>query len=197
MNNSDYGDLIINGNYAEVFQTIEIFFSFVKELRFDRRVEIRKELSDSFIFSGSVYGFMENGEVQLKIDKDLASSLQETEKIFSEEDLRNKFFSIIGDFISRKIKAKRLVNDLWIVFEGFIKFITEEKSTEKAMNSLVGKKLLNKLQLETVKKLYGYRSDALGVAHAGNTEEPSEKDALWFLESLSSLIKLIERNKNE
>ncbi len=197
LNNSDYGELIINGNYAELFQTIEIFFSLVKELTFDRRVKIRRELSDSFTFSGSVYEFTQEGEVRLKIDEGLANSLKETEEIFCEEKLRNNFFATVGDFLSRKIKAKRLVNDLWIVFEEFIKAITKERSTEKAMNTLVEKKLLNKIQLETAKKLYGYRSDALGVVHAGNTEEPTEKDALWFLESLSSLIKLIERNRNK
>jgi hypothetical protein len=47
-----------------------------------------------------------------------------------------------------------------------------------------------------MEKLYGYRSDARGVGHAGNSPAPGEIDALWFLETMLVQIAHIDRKLN-
>jgi hypothetical protein len=180
-------------DYGDIFTVVEIMLAHAHRLSSDREKALRKDLSEAFRLSGSVYEARSN-RVELRVTKDLAEKLSDTQAILSPyQKSYQTFFNAVGDLVGRRKPTKDVIKDLFVGAEGYLKELTGENDFGDATKSLAKKGVLNPMQKSIMDKLYGYRSDADGVAHSGNTSAPGEVDSLWFLETLLAQINLVHR----
>lgn len=181
-------------NYGDVFTAIEIFLSIAKQtanLKYSRF--ILPDVQRAFILSGSVYKVNDNGTIELKIEKELAKNIEDLKPILTPfQESYALIFNAIGGLVNNKITPEKAINDIWIAFENYLKEKTDGKDFSDCMKKLNNKEL-NKFQTAIVEKLHGFRSDSFSVAHAGNSDVPDTLDALWFIESVVTYIKLIDK----
>ena len=187
---------IINSySYDYVFEAIEIYLHLAKEyayVQFDKK--ILPDVQRAFDLSGSVYYVDKDCLIKLRIDNNLAKNLKEIEEVFSENEKSFKtFFDAIGNLMARKAKAKDIAKDMFVAFENYLKEKAGEKDFGKAIENFQKQGLITNTQRVLLDKIYGYRSDAFAVGHAGNSREPDELDALWFLETIIAQLKLIDK----
>lgn len=192
----DIYEIINSDSYDYVFEAIEIYLNLAKKyayLNFDK--EILADIQKAFDLSGSVYQVdKDSKQIKLRIDDKLAQDLKETEKILSGNEKSLKiFYDAVGNLITRKAKAKDIVKDMFVAFESYLKEKGQENDFGKAIESLKKQGLITGTQKGLLDKIYGYRSDAFAVGHAGNSKEPDEVDALWFLETIIAQLKLVDK----
>lgn len=192
-------DILQIGKYDFVFSTVEIFLKLAKDQAYSVYKTILDDIKKAFNLSGSVYYIDDNGEVILRIDTKLAENLKETEKILSnQERVSAILFNSVGKLLSRKDTPKNIVRDIFVAFEDYLKNITGEKAYDKAIEALLHKQnILVNAQKQILDKLHSYRSDTFAVAHAGNTKEPDEIDAIWFLDTITAQIRLIDQRTKQ
>lgn len=188
-------DIISSDSYDYVFEAIEIYLALAKkyaQFNFDNK--IFPDIQKAFDLSGSVYYVDKDNLINLRIENKLAQNLKETENILSESEKSYKiFFEAVGNLMTRKAKAKDIVKDLFVAFENYLKEKANENDFGKAIESFQKQELITNIQKVLLDKIYGYRSDAFAVGHAGNSREPDEIDALWFLETVIAQLKLIDK----
>ncbi|MEA2112519.1 MAG: hypothetical protein U9P50_00910 [Patescibacteria group bacterium] len=193
--NKDCIVAISAGSYDEVFEALEIFLNLVKEkLYIQTYREIWNDVYTAFNVSGSVYTIDGDNQVVLKIDEGIAESIEDVQGIFSEHsgDALDFFRRALNGLLTREKTPNDIIKDFAISIENYIKVIGDKDSYKKAIISLRESGIIAPTQQGVLDKLYAYRGDADGVAHSGNTDEPSEVDAVWFLETLVAQVKLIE-----
>lgn len=192
---SDVANIFVRGNFEDAFALTEIIHDLSKDLAVSRRNALHGELREAFRLSGSVYRF-ESGRVSLIPTKELAAKLTAAEPVLSPyQKSYVTFYNAVGDLMGRKRKPDDIVKDLFVGAEGYLKAITGANDYGYAVKELGKKGALNSIQRAVMDKLYGYRSDAAGVGHAGNTEAPTETDALWFLETMLAQLSHIDRKR--
>lgn len=199
-NKSDIYIIIHTHPYQDVFTVVEMFIDLSREHALSGFSRIFSDFSRAFELSGSVYFVNASGEVNLRIDEDTAQKLEEVKSILKEnESAYGIFFSAVGGLLGRKEKPENTVKDIFVAFEGYLKQITGEKDCGKAINKLHKEGIITQTQKAILEKLYAYRSDSYGSAHAGNSKTPDEIDALWFIETVVAQLKLIDNrvNKND
>jgi hypothetical protein len=189
--------VISNGEYDQVFTVVEVLHDYSRKLYEDRRARCRGQLAEAFRLSGSVYE-LKAGRVVLIASETTAKKLAEVEPVLSPyANCYTTFFGAVGDLMGRKRKADDIVKDLFIGAEAYLKAITGENDYGSSIKALGKVGALNTMQRAIMDKLHGYRSDAHGVGHAGNSPAPSETDALWFLETMLAQLTHIDRNANK
>jgi hypothetical protein len=183
-----------NGEYFHVFTLVEILVSLAGNgLTPNRQVTFRRDLLEAFRLSGSVYQ-LKNSRVELELSKDTAEKLSEAQAILSPyQKSYQTFFNAVGDLVGRRKPTKDIIKDLFVGAEGYLKELTGENDFGDAIRALAKRGAVSSIQKTIMLNLYGYRSDADGVAHSGNSESPGEIDALWFLETTLAQINLIHR----
>ncbi len=188
-------DIFAKATYERVFTIVEVLFDCARELDAERRLALRNQLAEAFRLSGSVYE-LRGGKVCLVPSDDTARKLTEVAKVLEPyDDCAERFFSAVGDLMGRKRKSDDIVKDLFIAAEGYLKNVTSENDFVSAVKALHKTGALNAIQRGVMEKLHGYRSDARGVGHAGNSPTPNERDALWFLETLLVQLTHIDRSQ--
>ncbi|MHA1401932.1 MAG: hypothetical protein ACTSQE_16395, partial [Candidatus Heimdallarchaeaceae archaeon] len=189
------GEIILNNTYDYIFEAIEIYLDVAKKYAGRRHhSQILPDIQRAFELSGSVYYVDEKGYINLKIDERLAKNLKEIEGILSKTKTSYElFFETVGKLLSRKDEPKNIVKDIFIAFENYLKEKTCESNFGNSISYLEKREIINKIQKGLLDKIYGYRSDAFAVTHAGTSEKPDEIDSLWFLESVVAQLKFIDR----
>lgn len=180
--------------YDEVFDFIELYYArAVSDLDSQKRLKLLLNIAIAFDNSGSVYEIDKEGQVVLRIDEKMADSITETDKVLeSFENAQKVFRDCVDGLITRTKQAKDIVGDMYVVFEEYLKKITEQKSFEEAMKFLNNSLGFHPTQIQIMEKLKAYRGDVWGAAHAGNSSEPKEEDALWYLESVIAQIRYVD-----
>lgn len=180
--------------YDNLFDFVELYYQrALKDLDYTKRKRLLNEISQAFINSGSVYEFSEEGQVVLKIDDSIAENITKTDTILVPfEDAQRVFRDCVDGLVTRTKPPKNVVGDMSIVFEDYLKKSTSQSSIDKAIQYLKDKLSFHATQIQIIEKLKAYRGDVWGAAHAGNSPEPDERDALWYLESIVAQIRYIE-----
>ena len=180
--------------YDEVLDFIELYYARgVADLDGRKRLMLFKDIVLAFNNSGSVYEFNQDGEVVIKINNILAENITKTDSILEPfGDAQKVYRECIDGLISRTKPPKNVVGDMSVVFEEYLKKSTLQGSIEKAIQYLKDKLSFHATQIQIIEKLKAYRGDVWGAAHAGNSPEPDERDALWYLESIIAQIRYIE-----
>lgn len=194
MGDPDVLDIMLNGEYHDVFQVVEIFIKHVESDIPSRYRDIMHKLEVAFSTSGSVYE-INNRIVQIRVDEETA---EEVEKVMEnlESKYKKELLKIFGDFIARKAKSKTAVIDTCVIFEKYIKEITHKKNKKESLTYLEKNGVIGVHQKNVIEKLYAFRGDADGVAHSGNTREPDEEEGFWFLRTLFIQIWYIQQKQN-
>jgi hypothetical protein len=191
--NKDVSILLEGGEFHEVFSIAEIFHDMLPGIYHVREAAAKKELSEAFRLSGSVYD-IQSGRICLKLEKDTASKIEEAKAIFSPyEKWYKTFFEAVGDLVGRRAKPEDVVKNIFIATEGYLKEITGKTRYSEAVTHLHSTGKINREQKAVMDKLYAYRSDAAGAGHAGNSASPTEADAVWYLESMLAQLRNIHR----
>lgn len=194
LNADNMETVLLNGKYDEVFEAIEIFLTAAKKECYEQRYqEIFAAFTKAFYSSGSVYNISPANHVKLQIDPNLAKNIEESKQVLKEQpSAYNLFFQTIGDFVNRKSKPKDVVKDTFVAFEDYLKGKTGTNDYGQAINKLQKDGVIGATQKALLDKIYAYRSDSYAVGHAGNSEEPKEIDALWFIDTVVAQLKLID-----
>lgn len=197
LNRGDIRSIIAEGSYDYIFEAIEIFLAICFK-RSRSCSEIISDIKKAFDLSGSVYYINNSGEVCLRTEEKLAKDLEKTKEILSETPSAYRiFFDAVGNLFGRKRKPADIIKDIFVAFEDYLKHLTNSKDYGKALSELQNKEVIVSVQKNILEKVYGYRSDAYAVGHAGKTKEPEEIDALWFLETVIAQLNLIDRRKDK
>ncbi len=181
--------------YDEVFDFIELYYSrAVEDLDYTKRDQLHDNICSAFKNSGSVYGFNVDGQAILNLDKKKAKKITTVKAILEPaENARNKFINLIDGLFNRSMDPADAIGDLYIVFEDFIKEVTNQKSFKDAIGKLRNSLSLHPIQVKLINNLKDYRGDVWGPAHAGNSQKPGEEEALWYLDMILSQIEYMER----
>lgn len=180
--------------YNDVFDFIELYYKrALLDLDRSKRERLYTNICTAFINSGSVYEFNKDGEVVLKINDATAEKITIVNTILEPfNNAQNVYKDCIDGLITRSKAPKDIVGDIYIVFEEYIKKVTQQNTYEKSIQYLHEKLNFHTTQIKIIEKLKAYRGDVWGSAHAGNSPVPDERDALWFLESFIAQIKYID-----
>lgn len=186
---------IRTGTYDEVFDAIEMFLTLVhSELYSEPFLETLKDIITAFQTAGSVYEMSESGQVLLKISEETATNIESAEEQIGARSTEalDFFRRAFRDLLTCARKPNDIVKDFAVAIEDYVMALVKNKDYKKAITLLREQGIIVATQQGVLDKLYAYRGDAHGVAHTGNTEEPDEADAVWFLETLVAQVKLIE-----
>jgi hypothetical protein len=180
-------------SYSDVFDFIELYYARAcADLDTRKRLLLFRDICVAFENSGSVYQFNSEGQVVLKINKELAESVTQTDNILEPfEKASRVYHESIDGLISRSMPAKNIVGNLSIVFEEYLQNISKQTTYEKSIQYLRDTLGLHPIQIQIIEKIKAYRGDVWGSAHAGNGTEPKEEDALWYVDSICTQIKYI------
>ncbi len=187
LENSDYINILCNEPYDSVFEAVEIFIELAGKDAHNNIGAIIVEIERAFLLSGSVYEIDKQCQISLKVDRKTAERLNDIEAIF-DQDAKEKFFDSVGKFLSRKLAPKDTIKDVFVAFEDYLKEKLAVKDYSKAIEKLKKEGIISNTQKALLEKIYAYRSDTYGVTHAGNSEEPKELEAVWFIDTVSAQI---------
>lgn len=190
--NRECTSAILSGSYDEAFQAFEIFLTLArKTFRFG---EILEEAELAFRSAGSVYTIDDEGQVVLEVSEKTARNIETVRGVLASHSAKaaDFFDRALHDLLSRERSANDVVKDFAIAMENYVASISGKADYKEALKELEKRGVIKGIQCQILTKLYAYRGDADGVAHAGNTDEPTEVDAMWFLETIVAQIKLIE-----
>ena len=148
----------------------------------------------AFRSAGSVYKIDQNGYIVLQLSEETAKNIANAEAQLGARSAEalDFFKRALHDLLSRERKANDVVKDFAVSIEDYIKALSKKKDYGEALRVLREQGIIAPTQQGVLDKLYAYRGDAHGVAHAGNTKEPGEADAMWFLETMVAQVKMIE-----
>ena len=183
------------GTYDEAFEAIEIFLELVKVKLYQQTYEeTLRDVALAFRSAGSVYKVNTNNQIVLQVSTETAKNIEGTERELAARspEALDFFRRALSDLLARKRGANDIVKDFAVAMEDYLKAIAGKKDFGEALRELRTKGIIAATQQGVLEKLYAYRGDAHGVAHSGNTEEPNEVDAVWFLETFIAQIKMIE-----
>ncbi len=189
-------EVVKTAPFHEVFTVVEIYWDLALDL--DNPIEAWTALRQAFSLSGSVYHINDNGRIVLVLNKELAKQVKEIEKVLEPyEDVHKTFFEAVGNLAGRKTKPGDVVRDIYVAAEGYLKVITREAQYSNAVKKLANAGAINNEQKAVMEKLYAFRSNTHGTTHAGSAPEPKEKDALWFLDTMSAQLRHIDIQAKE
>ncbi|MFA6227086.1 MAG: hypothetical protein WC631_01210 [Candidatus Paceibacterota bacterium] len=189
-------DIIQTGKFHEVFTVVEIFLDLSKELYYTRRPQVIVETYKAFNLSGSVYEINKEGRVVLIVDKDSAEKIDSTKSILAPyPEFCDRFFQAVGNLMGRKSKPEDIVKDIFVAAEGYMKANSGASRFGDAIKEFEKQDKIHKEQKKVLEALNQFASDASGARHAGNSATPTERDALWFLDTLVAQLRMIDRNK--
>lgn len=195
---TDPFNLVKTAPFHEVFTVVEIYWDLASSLDGQRPIEIATALRQTFSLSGSVYQINRDGQIALVLNKELSEKIKETEKILEPYASAYKtFFEAVGNLAGKKTKPGDIVRDIYVAAEGYLKAITGEAQYSSAVKKLTNAGAINNEQKSIMEKLYAFRSNTHGTTHAGSAPEPNEKDALWFLDTMSAQLRHIEIQAKE
>ncbi len=195
INKSDISSIISRDSYGFVFEAIEIYLVVAEETASDRYYQyILPDMQRAFVLSGSVYYVSDKAQICLSTDEKSAKDIQEAvTALKGNESAQGLFMEAVGDLFGRKRKAEDIVSDIFIAFEDYLKKETGKNDYNACVSELERTKKINGTQKSLMEKLYAYRSDVYGAAHAGNSPSPQEVDAIWYLETVVAQIKYFSR----
>jgi len=198
---SNVHKIINEGKFYEVFQVIEIFFDLAElEINNDSCKRALLEMMQAFHYSGSVYKITNEGNVELKTDKELSKKIEEAKKTLEENtDTYDLFMNSVSKFLKREDAPSQLIGNLYIAAEKFL-IAKTGKTGKKALSNSI-KKLKEEGIIAGVQKdaflteIEGYASGTPEIRHGGGEKitKPDEADALWYLGIFSTYIMLIDR----
>jgi len=189
LGNSSINDILSQSPYDYVLEAIEILLHCIKADKYS----VRSDLIVAFNLSGSVYQVNNRDEVYLRADKITVEELENIKEPLSRVPTAYEtFFNAVGSLFGMKAAPKDIVGDIFIGFEDYLKNITGAKKYGEAISKLEKDKIIASPQKALLDKIQAYRGDASGVAHPGNSREPDEIDALWYLNTVIAQIKLID-----
>lgn len=182
-------------SYDMLFDFIELYYQrALRDLDSVKRRRLSNDIKQAFLNSGSVYEFSEDGRVIIKIYEDVAQKATKADKILSKLKKAQAIYrDSVDGLITRTKLPKDVIGDIYIALEEYLKDISGKKLLDNSTLSYLQNQLsLHPTQIQLIKSLIAYRGDVWGVAHAGNSPSPDERDALWFLESVIAQIIYID-----
>lgn len=192
-------EIVKTAPFHEVFTVIEIFWDLANELDGGRREEVFAALCQTFMLSGSVYQINpREGRVELVPNEELAKQIKEAETVLQPyADAYKKFFEAVGNLFGRKAKAGDVVRDVYVAAEAYLKAITGEAQYSTAVKKLEKSGAINREQKVVLEQLYAFRSNTQGTTHAGSAPEVDEKQALWFVDTMSAQFRHLDVQAKE
>lgn len=190
---------ILTGSFDEVFTVIEVFLDEIRRINDRRQGEAIIDILGAFQHSGSVYQLnQETRRIELEPNEELAKQIKEMEKVLEPyADAYKTFFEAAGNLFGRKTKAGDIVRDIYVAAEMYLKAITGEAQYSNAVKKLASTGAINSEQRTVMEKLYAFRSNTKGTTHAGSSPEVNEKQALWFLDTMSAQLRHIDIQAKE
>lgn len=187
-------EIVKTASFHEVFTVVEIYWDLAGELDGQTREEIYAALCQAFFLAGSVYQIHPStGRIELIPNEELAESIKKTEAILEPFGVaRDTFLEAVGNLYGRKAKPGDVVRDIFVAAEGYLKAITNETQYSSAVDILTKRGTVNREQKATLEKLYAFRSNTAGTTHAGSAPEPSEAEAVWFLETMIAQLRYVD-----
>lgn len=183
-------DIVEKGNAGDVLDLIDYFLESYRSQYPDQAKGAAATLDGVLRASGSAYRIDQSGRVNIRVTKDTLELVKRAEGAMP-SDSRQEFTDALSALFSRSKAPRDIVKDVHVAFERYLKTISRKRNYSEAVKWLEQSSILSGVQLATLHRLHGYRSNAYGVAHASHESEPDEADALWFVETLSALIGLI------
>ncbi|MDP2683743.1 MAG: hypothetical protein Q8P20_01675 [bacterium] len=189
-------EIVSKGDFHKVFTIVEIFLDMLSNVSGVNQQNALIELVDAFRLSGSVYKISSHGTIELKVDKDVAEKLEQTKKVLQDTpSAYNRFFEAVSNLIRRKAKPEDIVKDIFVATEDYLKTLTGTSDYDAAVKELLKQGVIRREQKAILEKLYAFRSDSIGVGHAGSSPVPTELEALWFIETISAQLRFIYNQK--
>ncbi len=183
-----------NGEFHEIFSIIEIFLDMTRGIDSSRAGSSFIEVLRAFSLSGSVYTLSQNSRIELEIDKDSAEKIDSMKSILAPyPEFSQRFFQAVANLVGRRAKPEDVVKDIFVAAEGYLKAVTGESGFGDAVKDLLKKNLINREQKKVLDAIHAFRSDADGAGHAGNSATPTEKTALWFLDTVVAQLRMIDK----
>jgi len=195
----DYIEILQLGFFHEVFSVVEIFLNETSRIHRTQKEKAIIEICKAFYLSGSVYE-VNPSELNVKLvsSDELAEEIKQTEKVLQPyADAYKMFFEAVGNLFNRKGKAGDVVRDIYISAENYLKEITGEASYSNSIKKLEKSKAINRDQKGVFDKLHAFRSDTKGTVHAGSSPKVSEKEAVWFLDTMSVQLRNVDIQTKE
>jgi len=184
-------DVLGHGEPHEVLTAVEIYMLVAGEA-YKRLDEIRAEFNAAFGLSGSVYYVDRDGRVALRMEGEAAARVEEASKVLTTSaKAKGVFDGAVSGLLSRRLKPEDVVRDVHVAFEEYLKTVTGQKDFADAIQALKRNGVLTSTQAAMMGNLYGFRSETFGPAHAGKARTPTEADALWFVETVSTQLKFL------
>lgn len=196
--NSDPKELINLSDYDSVFTVVEIFWDELSNIDSRNSAKAKLEMAAAFKLSGSVYGInLRTGRIELVVDEDFAKKIKETEEILAPfKNAQKIFLEASGNLFGKKAKPKDIVRDMYVAAEEYLKKITGESQFSSSIKKLRNNGVIIDEQKAVLEKLYAYRSNTQGTTHAGDNNEPSEVEAIWFIDTMSAQVRYIDIKNN-
>lgn len=188
-------EVLAQGTYDQVFEVVEIFLLLTEEyLNHDVYEKQLLDVHTALYTSGSVYSLNQNGKIVLQLSEETSKNASIVEEIMTKRTEQGVGFfkKALRDLLSRERDANDIVKDFSVALEDYLKKLMNQDSYEKAITLLKTQEIITPTQKALVDKLYAYRGDSHGVAHASDSRVPEEVDAVWFLETLIAQVKLID-----
>lgn len=176
--------------YSDVFDAIEILAYKAKALDYPHNHNCAITVHNAFENSNSAYLFnIGTLCVELKIDDETANQIRKASEILTGVELASsRFEKAVSSLVSRAETVENIIRDTMVALEDYIKHASVKKKEDDARKWL--RMQLHPTQAEVYERLRAYKGDVKGASHAGNTVA-NEEDAIWFIGTSSSLIKLI------
>lgn len=187
-------DVLASGEWHGVLDTIEIYIGVARDTAPRRYTEILGQIAQAFEVSGSAYYVSRTGHVALRLDQETGQRIGQAVKALSATDKAcGVLQGAAAGLADRSMKPENVIRDACVALEDYLKAKTGEKDFSGGIKFLRRKKLLTATQAAVIEKLYGFRSEVFGAAHAGAARTPTETDALWFVDSVSAQILFLDK----
>jgi hypothetical protein len=188
-----FADLLTDGNWNDVLDAVEIFLGVARAEAYKRYSEIWSEIAQAFDLSGSVYYVTREGEVALHTEEETGKRIGQAVKALSGIDkAKDVLQRAAAGLIGRRMRPEDVIKDTCVALEEFLKEKTKENDLSGAVKVLRKRGVLTPTQAQIIERLYGFRSEVFGAAHAGEARTPTESDALWFLDTVSAQILFLD-----
>jgi hypothetical protein len=185
-------EVLRKGEWHEVLDAVDIYLIVARDTAYNRYDEIVVEVQAAFTLSGSVYYVDDEGRIALRLESDAAAKVEQAEKVLtSSAKAKEVFTGAVSGLLSRRTQPPDVVKDVFVAFEEYLKHVTGQRDFAAAIRVLRGKGVLTTTQAQLMEKLYGFRSETFGSAHAGKARTPTVADAVWFVETVSAQLSFL------
>jgi hypothetical protein len=187
-------EVLKTGDVADVLDTTEVYLQLAAEAASQNSDRIMAEVAEAFELSGSVFYVDASGRINMGLAPETAERIDRgTQALASLPSAKGRFEKAVSGLLTRDADPEDVVKDTFVALEEYLKQATEESDFDAAVKHLRQARKITTTQAQVLQRLQAYRSATHGTAHAGEEPTPTATDALWYLDTVSAQIALINR----